>query len=202
MHWLGATLSPCVAGSPWQYECWLSRCVAPVHSFCLSMLQRAWCSIHDCSLDNKNRQQRSNSYTQTMYSADKWSFQKRTSKEHTISAASGDVLYSSSQNLIHGIWLGKGCGNQVSAASHSPCCDPPPYQITYLSSSDVLVLWKVHATPRAVVVTEANWYVRCFVNVRVVLHVATIKPKLPKRKPLMMRKVTIHQFCMVFDKFK
>ena len=43
---------------------------------------------------------------------------------------------------------------------------------------------------RAVAVTEANWYVRCLGNVRVV-HVATNKPELLKRKPLMMRKVTI-----------
>ena len=33
---------------------------------------------------------------------------KRTSKEHTTSAASEDVPYNSSQTLIHGLWLGKG----------------------------------------------------------------------------------------------
>ena len=71
-------------------------------------------------------------------------FKKNVKRAHI--AASGDVPYNSSQTLFYGIWLGKGWGNQVSTASPLFLLRLPQHQITYSSSSDVLVLRKVHAS--------------------------------------------------------
>ena len=91
----------------------------------------------------------------------------------------------------HELWLGWG-KDEVSFNLYSPSLfllRLRMHQIHMLNSSDVLVLRRVHSSPRAEAAKEAGGIqVRCFAcHVKVVLYVATNVPELPgKQRHLVM----------------